>query len=147
MTSIEACQNDDYISLFENQSNKMYARRWGYYKVVSSCTNKDISIKIKLLKILNDKNISYQYHNYRNEDWYILSGNGYVVIDDSVQKVKAGDKITIKQNHNHCIKANEEINIIEVQYGEKTLEKDIVRIEKNWLKILKMVGNDGINKM
>lgn len=55
--------------------------------------NKNNNIKIKLLNIFSSKNISYQYHNYKNEEWFVLSGQGVAIVGKQLSKIKLGDRI------------------------------------------------------
>lgn len=130
----------DGLLLLNKNIEKIYWKEWGYYKIIFSSTNNNNNIKIKQLNISKDNNISYQYHNYRNEDWYILSGTGKIIKDKKIINITAGDRISIKTKELHCIRALTDLIIIETQYGEKTEERDIVRIEKEWNKIIEYIN-------
>lgn len=106
----------------------LHIKRWGYYNTLYK--NKDKTIKIKILTIFKDKRISLQYHNQRNEYWRILEGIGDVYIDGKYYKCKKNDTFTIEKGKKHRITAFSKLRILEIQYGEKCEEKDIVRIEK-----------------
>ena len=105
---------------------KIRARRqWGYYQVLYS----DSHCKIKILSICPDKNISYQYHQNREEYWTILQGNGKIIINGKIHFLAVGNKIKIDKKQKHSIKnvGNEDLIIHEVQLGESFDESDIVR--------------------
>lgn len=51
-------------------------RLWGYYEVLYA----DAYCKIKHLYIDPGKNISYQYHVHRTEDWVIVQGQRQICI-------------------------------------------------------------------
>ena len=88
------------------------------------------------MTLFPNKNISYQYHNHRNEDLIILDGNGEIIIDGKIKKFNRGDKITVKIGAKHSIRANTLLEIVEVQYGYLCEEEDIVRLENDWNKII-----------
>lgn len=88
---------------------------------------------MKRLIIKKDKNISYQYHNHRSEFWTIVEGNGYIILDGILSKVNTRDTFTIEKNAKHSITAiDEDLVILEVQYGTECNEDDIVRITRDF---------------
>ena len=104
-------------------------REWGEFFVLDEFP----TAKVKRLIVKEGKNISYQYHNNRSEFWTIVQGNGYLVLDGVLTEVCTGDTITIEKNVKHTIKAiNNDLIIIEVQYGTECNEDDIVRITRNF---------------
>ena len=121
----------------KNINNNVF-RQWGYYEVLNIFDRDPIYIKIKKLTIIDNKNISYQYHNHRAEEWFVLKGMGEVIIDGEYSKIKSGDIIKVDRKVKHSIKALKTLEIVEVQYGdEKIEEEDIVRIEYDWDTIIK----------
>lgn len=117
----------DMISGFNNRP--MYERkRWGKYKVYE---NNGTSLTKKLI-IEADKQISYQYHEHRKEVWTILSGEGILYLDGVKSRVSEGDVIKVSEKIKHGIKALTQLEIIEVQIGDKLEEEDIVRINLEW---------------
>ena len=86
----------------------------------------------KNLFIFAGKNISYQLHNHRTEVWTFVDGEGLLVIDGKVTHVKRGDVAYIKQGQKHAIKAISDLQMIEVQTGDKLEESDIERFDWNW---------------
>ena len=104
-------------------------REWGEFFVLDEFP----TAKVKRLIIKEGKNISYQYHNNRSEFWTIVSGEGYLVIDGVLTKIETGDTITIEKNVRHSVKAiNDDLVILEVQYGTECNEDDIVRITRDF---------------
>ena len=120
--------------------DEIFWSQWGNFKIIDNYEEKKNNIKIKLLNIFKDKNISYQYHNYRNETWFILNGVGEFILDKKIFTIHSGDVIQIPKQKLHSIKAIEDIQIIEVQYGIENSEEDIVRIETDWARILKILN-------
>lgn len=127
------------LLLLNKNSDKLYWKDWGYYKILDYYKNKDNEIKIKILNIDSGNNLSYQYHNFRCEEWFVLSGSGKAIIENEIIQINSGDKITILEKQLHTIKAEKDLCIIEIQYGKKADENDIVRIEKDWNKIISIV--------
>lgn len=128
--------NSNGIALFNKRNQEIFYRNWGFYKVLNTYKTKEENIKIKYLKVMADKNISYQYHNFRDEIWHISSGNGIIIIDGKRKKITSGDIVKVKRGQKHSIKALTDLEIIEIQSGQKTVESDIVRLEKNWESIV-----------
>ena len=126
------------IRLIKKTEDNNVFRGWGYYSVLNNFDSDVIHIKIKKLTIFHDKNISYQYHNHRIEEWFVLKGKGEVIIDGKYQKINTGSVLKIGNKVKHSIKAINTLEIIEVQYGDKKIEEeDIIRIEYDWNVILK----------
>lgn len=115
-------------------SRPMYEeRRWGEYKVIDEITHSDGSKSLTKQVIVKPNNyISYQSHNYRDEVWTFLDGEGLLVIEDKITKVQRGDTISISKATKHGIKAISNLRFIEVQSGTKLDEEDVVRYEWNW---------------
>lgn len=108
-------------------------RRWGKYTVMGHSEYSDgYKSLTKNLFILAGKNISYQLHNHRTEVWTFVDGEGFLVIDGNVTHVKRGDVAYIKQGQKHAIKAISDLQMIEVQTGDKLEESDIERFDWNW---------------
>lgn len=103
---------------------------WGSYSII-----KENGIyKIKMLTMLPGEETSLQYHNYRNENWTVISGTGNIIIGDEESILKTGQSIYVPKKMKHKIsnKNNEPLIIIEVQSGNKLDEKDIVRLEDRY---------------
>lgn len=114
-------------------------RPWGKYYVLEHSEHEDGSCCItKKLTVKAGKNISYQYHQKRSEVWTIVEGTGIFVLNDTLQVAKPGSVFKIDVGDKHAMRAVEDLTMIEVQIGTELIEEDIVRIEKNWDKILLM---------
>ena len=71
--------------------------------------------KVKLLRFSGKQRMSRQYHRLRNELWLFLSGN------------RSGQWKMNEKFKNHTYTGGKAY-AIEVQYGEKCEESDIVRL-------------------
>ena len=110
----------------------MYEERiWGTYRVLSMRTEDPCSITKELI-IRPGKDISYQKHHKRSENWTIIQGTGQVVINGIIHSVKRGDSVMIKEGMLHAIRAVTELHIIEVQIGSELTEEDIERFDWCW---------------
>jgi len=107
--------------------------RWGSYQVLYE----QPGCKVKELVIAPNSGISYQRHQHRAELWFVREGsitvkytqgnsdNGYTI------GLSAHDTFTVKQGAWHQLYNTSENNcyIIEIQYGDQTIETDIERLE------------------
>ncbi len=106
-------------------------RIWGkFYNLFT-----DEKIKLKELIVEPGKGMSLQKHFHRDEIWFISSGECIVNFSqkspDSIEQfiLKKHDTFNVKKHEWHQITNpfKEECKIIEIQYGEKTIEEDIER--------------------
>lgn len=61
--------------------------------------------------------MNYHSHQYRDEVWVVISGQGRTVVDGMEQKVSVGDVITMQAGCRHTVFADTELKLIEVQLG------------------------------
>ena len=109
-------------------------RNWGWYRVLDDKPG----YKVKELVIAPGQTLSMQRHEHRAEHWYILKGectfNTINVSSDVEQlgKFWENQTITIPKNkwHQAGNSTNKPCHILEVQYGDKCIEEDIVRLPK-----------------
>lgn len=85
-------------------------RQWGWYLVLLDRRH----FKVKLLRFRKNKSCSYQFHYHRNELWLFLTGS------------RSGSYMSVprQQVHHYTGPAY----VLEIQYGDKCLEEDIVRV-------------------
>lgn len=107
-------------------------RLWGdFYDLFS-----DDYVKVKELIVLPKEGMSFQRHFKRNELWFVSHGRCDVnyshqdpdnVLTIQLQK---GDRFDVPVSSWHQITNpyDEECRIIEIQYGEETIEEDIERL-------------------
>lgn len=108
-------------------------RRWGWYRVLDHTKFEEGNeVLTKRIGVKSGKNLSYQKHYARSEVWTIIKGEGEFVLNDEIINVKTGDVLVIPVEAKHGIKANTDIEFIEVQTGSQLIEEDIVRIFLTW---------------
>lgn len=100
---------------------------WGSYEVLEE----RFKYAIKRLIIKPGAILSLQSHMYRSEHWIVVEGTAEVTIDKKITIMKSNSNIFIPKEAKHRI-ANKNSNnliIIEIWYGDKLEEEDIVRYE------------------
>ncbi|WP_219837805.1 sugar phosphate nucleotidyltransferase [Paenibacillus sp. R14(2021)] len=114
-------------------------RRWGRYRVLDYIRYPDgREVLTKRIFIAGGKNLSYQYHSLRDEVWTVVSGSGDMILNEYRFSVKEGDVISIPKDNKHSLRAETDIEIIEVQTGSQLIEEDIVRLELDWSEIVQL---------
>ena len=110
-------------------------RPWGSFETI----RKEKGYKVKKLTIYPHQRLSLQYHLFRSELWMIVKGTVIITLDESEKEYNEGDFLYIPIYHKHRISnmSDNESVIIEIQYGEKCVEDDIIRIEDDYKRILK----------
>tara|TARA_B100000886_G_scaffold250739_1_gene176861 strand:- start:3909 stop:4667 length:759 start_codon:yes stop_codon:yes gene_type:complete len=105
-------------------------RPWGFFENLLEEKN----YKVKKLVILPKEKISFQFHNFRNEKWFVVKGSGKVFIDQNMFDCKKGHYFEIKKQEKHSIENNGKspLEIIEIQSGSKLAEDDIVRLQDKY---------------
>ena len=105
-------------------------RAWGkflnYYESEQS--------KVKRLLISPGKSISMQYHTKRSEFWFVEEGIARVYTLEDGKEVNEGvlqkhDSVYVPVERWHRLEniGDADLSIIEIQYGEKCTEDDIIR--------------------
>ena len=118
--------------LIKDYFNNFEERVWGkFYNLF-----KDDSVRIKELVVSPKKRLSFQRHKYRNEIWFVSKGRCKVKHgvtdneDESEELVLSCEELFhVPANKWHQIinPYDEDCHIIEIQYGERTIENDIER--------------------
>lgn len=119
-------------SILKNWHYGTEQRKWGHFINLFHENN----IKVKELIVEPNKKMSFQRHFKRSEIWFISEGSCKVKHskDESENaeefKLSKFDTFKIKVGEWHQIINNseKECKIIEIQYGEKTVEDDIERL-------------------
>ncbi len=96
---------------------------WGNYKVVG---------KTKIIEVNPNQKLSYQSHNFRDEFWLILNGDGNIVIEDLEKKASVGDDFYIAKGIKHrAIAGDKGLTFLEISTGIID-ENDIIRYEDDY---------------
>ncbi len=105
-------------------------RPWGSYEVLLDASN----VKVKRIIVQPHQQLSYQYHQYRSENWTIVAGVAEVVLDDVVHTLIPSEHIYIPQGAKHRIRNpfDEPVVFIEVQTGTYFGEDDIIRLTDDY---------------
>jgi len=125
----------ELVGEFDNRP--MYEeRRWGWYRVLDYTKfTEGKEVLTKRICVEAGKNLSYQLHDYRDEVWTIIKGEGEFVLNNELRIVKPGDVLQMKSGDKHAIRAIDDLEIIEVQTGSQLIEEDIVRLYMTWEEI------------
>lgn len=116
-------ERSDYIKPYVEKINReiMFTEKsWGTYSVINAQPD---SMTIKLF-LYAGRRMSYHSHAYRKEVWIIVSGTGKAIIDGVKKQIQTGDVLTINIGSKHTIKAESELDIIEIQIGERIFIAD-----------------------
>ncbi len=103
-------------------------RPWGYFRVLY---NND-GVKLKQIYIKNGHRLSLQKHEHRNEFWVVAQGSAIVEVNGFRRQINEGDNVLIRKKDVHRVEAITNTIIIELQYGDKLDEHDIIRIEDDY---------------
>ncbi|MEC1524809.1 sugar phosphate nucleotidyltransferase [Neobacillus niacini] len=108
-------------------------RRWGWYRVLEHTKYvNQTEVLTKRISITAGKNLSYQYHNHRQEVWTIVKGEGVLLLNNEFKVIKTGDVVEIPVRMKHAVKAVTDLEFIEVQTGNQLVEEDNHRLILNW---------------
>ena len=100
------------------------AKKWGNFKQF----NKNEHCTVKLLEIKKGESISYQYHNYRSEQWYVVSGRVIVTKGNEISTLIPNMVTTIDVGEKHKMEGLEDSIVLEISRGHFD-EQDIVRLD------------------
>lgn len=99
-------------------------RKWGWYLTLIDRKH----FKVKLLRFHSGKNCSYQYHSSRNELWLFLTGLGNFFHEGKRSWGEPGEFKIVQAGEKHKYFAIFSTFVLEIQYGDKCDESDIVRV-------------------
>jgi len=105
-------------------------RPWGEYAVLGD----EPDHKVKRIRVLPGKRLSYQTHARRSEHWFFVSGEGVVTLEGSRVAVSSGTSIDIALGAAHRVEntGSDELVFIEVQQGDYFGEDDIERLDDDF---------------
>lgn len=94
----------------------MFAEKsWGSFRVLD-VEKESLTIKVTLNP---GHGMNYHSHEYRDEVWTVIAGEGRTIVDGMEQKVKPGDVVAMAAGCRHTILADTELQLIEVQLGRE----------------------------
>ena len=121
-------EQSSYIKPFVDKIDQqiMFAEKsWGSFRVLD-VEDESLTIKVTLNA---GHSMNYHSHQYRDEVWTVISGEGRTVVDGMEQKVKVGDVITMVAGCRHTVFADTELQLIEVQLGKEISVHDKQKYE------------------
>ncbi len=103
---------------------------WGKWEVLLS----EPGYKVKRITVKPGQRLSYQKHEWRQEHWVAVEGEGIVVLDGEEIILKPGAAVDIpaKAAHRAINPGVKPFVFIEVQRGSYLGEDDIVRLEDSY---------------
>lgn len=121
-------EQSSYIKPFVNTLDHkvMFAEKsWGSFRVLD-IENESLTIKVALNA---GHGMNYHAHEYRNEVWTVIRGEGKAVIDGAECSVKAGDVLEMSAGTKHTVTAITTLEMIEVQLGRDISVHDKIKYE------------------
>lgn len=114
----------------EYHAGQSDARPWGRWEVVEA----QESYTLKRIEVEPGERLSLQYHNHRSEHWIVVAGSGIVTIGGDSLRVERGGHVYIPRETKHRIAndAGDQLVFVEVQFGDRLEEDDIVRVEDDY---------------
>lgn len=99
------------------------ARKWGSFL---QFTENEITT-VKILSIKKGESISYQYHRYRSEQWYVIKGRIVVTKGIETSILLPDSVVTIQVGEKHKMEGLDDSLVLEISRGHFD-EEDIVRL-------------------
>lgn len=113
-----------YVNTLDNRV--MFAEKsWGSFRVLDV---EEGSLTIKVTLNPGHK-MNYHSHEFRDEVWTVIAGEGRTIVDGIEKAVKAGDVITMNAGIRHTILADTELQVIEVQIGKEITVHDKIKYD------------------
>ncbi len=116
-----------------HNNNKRIKKPWGHYDVIKETDR----YKEKIITIYQNKRISLQKHEKRDEFWKIEQGIAEVILNSKKLKLSKNDELFIQKESIHRVKniGKNDLIIKEIQTGEYFGEDDIIRLEDDYGRI------------
>lgn len=102
-------------------------RPWGDF---TQFTDNEVST-VKILTMNKESQLSYQYHDHREEYWYVIEGEGYAILNDKKIDLKKGDEVKIAKKDKHRLGSQTGMRVLEISFGHFD-ENDNHRIEDDY---------------
>ncbi|HVB04683.1 MAG TPA: phosphomannose isomerase type II C-terminal cupin domain [Acidimicrobiales bacterium] len=105
-------------------------RPWGSYTVLVDAPDH----KVKSITVEPGKRLSYQRHERRSEHWFVVSGSGFVILDEVTTAIGPASVIDVPVGVAHRIgnTGEDDLVFIEVQHGDYFGEDDIIRLQDDY---------------
>ncbi len=105
-------------------------RPWGRWIVLDTAPN----LVVKKLIVQPGKRMSLQSHGMRMERWIVTQGTALVTRGDEEFILHPGDGVLIPQHVKHRLsnRTEQELMVLEIQFGEYLSEDDIERFEDDY---------------
>ena len=105
-------------------------RPWGRWEVLDTGPG----FAVKRITVKPGATLSLQVHHYRSEHWIIVKGTALVTLGKDTFDLGANQSAFIPVETQHRIEnpGGDNLEFIEIQYGECLDENDIVRIKDNY---------------
>jgi len=89
---------------------------------------------VKTISVKPGQRLSLQLHKHRSEHWVVVEGEGVVTLGGDQIRVERGSHIYVPRQTQHRIHndSDRELRFVEVQFGDRLDENDIVRIEDDY---------------
>lgn len=101
-------------------------RPWGWFQTV--CVQP--GYKVKRIGVAPGRQISLQRHRHRSEHWVVACGIATVTVGDVVADLPVGRHVDIAVGAIHRLanRTAQDMEIVELQFGERLDEDDIERL-------------------
>ena len=128
---VEILKDSDLAELTQLQA--VVQRPWGTYATLK----RERYYQVKRVTVALGQQLSLQYHHRRSEHWIVVQGKALVQIADDVRETNVNEYryIAIGEKHRLTNIGDEELVLIEVQFGDYLEEDDIVRLEDDYGRI------------
>ncbi|MFC5405001.1 sugar phosphate nucleotidyltransferase [Cohnella soli] len=84
------------------------------------------------ISVMAGKQTPVEAHFRRTEIWNVLSGAGEAYVDGKIIALASGSVIQIPPRARHGLKANTEMELVEIRTGETFDEEDVVEFALKW---------------
>ena len=105
--------------------NNIYfeVRKWGFFHQFT----KNEHCTVKIISIKKGQSMHYQYHKYRSEQWYVISGRIAVTKGIETSILIPNTSVTIQVGEKHKMEGIDDSVVLEISRGHFD-EQDIVHL-------------------
>jgi mannose-6-phosphate isomerase len=102
-------------------------RPWGAFYVL----DEGPGFKVKRIVVTPNGRLSLQSHEHRAEHWTVVAGEATVTVGEAVLTLTRGEAVDIPKSAVHRLEnfGLENVEVIEVQFGDYLGEDDITRYD------------------